>query len=622
MANNAIVVFEPEGHRIRVATGVTVLDAAKQANVAIRSECNGQGTCGKCKIIIKKPDAASKVTKAEKKLLSRHEIKSGLRLACQTRILKSIIIAVPRESRPAPRRIQVTGFERHVKLDPLLKKFYIELHEPSLSDPKPDLERLFDTLEERMPDPHKLVIDVETLRNLPGILRKASWHVTVTVWATKKIVAVEPGDTRRKCYGFGVDVGTSKIVGNLIDLTTGETVGVGSVENPQIIHGEDVITRITYATKRKANLKALQKLAVKGINDVLRTACTRKEVSPRNVYEATVVGNTAIHHLLLGIEPKHLTLSPFAPAVKRQLNIPAKQLGIKINPAGIVTFLPIIAGFVGADAVADVIAAGIHETGELSMLIDIGTNTEIIIGNKHSMLSCSCASGPAFEGAHIKHGTEATAGAIEKLHIRRDDFKVEYETIDDAKPTGLCGSAMIDIVAELHRHNLIDKRGRFLRKIKTDRLKGSGKETEFLIASKNETSTGGEITISQGDINEILLAKAAISAGCSILLKEKNVAEVELERVFIAGAFGNYLSIENAEHIGMIPHVPTERTVFIGNAAITGAKLALRSKKVRERASAIVRKVRYLELANHPEFNKHFANALFLDRTTNGPAWC
>lgn len=338
MANNAIVVFEPEGHRIRVAIGVTVLGAIKQANVAIRSECNGQGTCGKCKIIIKKPDAASKITKAEKKLLSRHEIRSGLRLACQTRILKSIIIAVPLESRPAPRRIQVAGAARHVKLDPLLKKFYIKLHEATLSDPKPDLERLFDTLKKRVPDPHKLVIDLETLRNLPSILRKANWHVTVTVWANKKIVAVEPGDTQRECYGFAADVGTSKIVGNLVDLTTGETVGAGSVENPQIIHGEDVITRIMYAIKGKANLKALQKLAVKGINEVLRVSCTQKEVNPRNIYEATVVGNTAIHHLLLGIEPKHLTLSPFPPAVKRQLNVPAKQLGIKINPAGIVTF--------------------------------------------------------------------------------------------------------------------------------------------------------------------------------------------------------------------------------------------------------------------------------------------
>jgi uncharacterized 2Fe-2S/4Fe-4S cluster protein (DUF4445 family) len=615
MGSKVTIAFEPEGRKVKVPYGVTVLKAAKEASVGIRSECGGRGSCGKCKIIIKESDATSKVTATEKKLLSKQEISSGYRLACQTRILMNALIMLPPESMLTSRKIQVLGFERRVKLQPALKKFHVQLSEPTLSDLKPDLERLLDALSKQVPNSQELETDYNLLKNLPSVLRGANWRATVTVWGDKKIISIEPGDTSNLCYGFAVDVGTSKIVGHLVDLTTGETVGAGSVENPQIMHGEDIITRITFATTKKANLEVLQTLAVDGINKVLHAACTEAKVNPRNVYETTVVGNTAMHHLLLGIQPKYLALSPFSPAIRKQLNVEAKELKIKTNPSGIVTFLPVIAGFVGADAVADILTTNIHESDELSLLIDIGTNTEILVGNKDDILCCSCASGPAFEGVHIKHGVKAITGAIEKARIRKttsSKLQFEYETIDGAKPTGLCGSAMIDIVAEMFKHKIIDNQGRFIIKNDSKMLRKTGDEIEFVLVGCGETATGKDITVTQKDINEIQLAKAAIYSGCLILLTEKKLEEADLDRVFIAGAFGNHINLENAKITGLIPDIPIEKISFVGNTAVTGAKTVLKSISIREKFETILKKVRYLELATHKNFSREFVDALFI----------
>ncbi len=612
MPTHATVVFQPDGKKTKIPLQTVVLDAAKEANVAIRSECGGKGSCGKCKIILRDPETTSQITKAEKDLLSNQEVRSGYRLACQTKILKNTWVALPQESRPGGRRIQAEGFEKEVKLEPSTRKIFVKLRKPTLSDVRSDLERLLVTLEKNVSSPKRLRVDLSVLKALPAVLRNSNWQVTVTIWSNERIVAVEPNDTRSKCYGLAVDVGTSKIVGHLIDLVTGATLGIKALENPQTIHGEDVISRVAYAKRGKTNLNELQKLAVNGINEVLQKACAAAKVNHQNVYEAIVVGNTAMHHLLLGVNPQHLAFSPFAPAVKRQLNITAEELRIETNPNGTVTFLPIIAGFVGADAVADLVATDMCEDSKLSMLIDIGTNTEIFLGSKDDILCCSCASGPAFEGGHIRHGMKATTGAIEKVRIKSMNYEVEYETIDNAKPAGICGSAMIDIVAELLKHNLVDKRGRFLPEPKTERLRKRRKEAEFIIATKDQTATGHEVTVSQRDIGELQLAKAAIYTGCKLLLKERNLRENNLERILIAGAFGSYLNVENAKNIGLIPDIPTERIEFVGNAAVTGAKMALKSRKVLKRATEIAEKVHYLELASHPGFNKHFTEALFL----------
>ncbi|MCK5562741.1 DUF4445 domain-containing protein, partial [Candidatus Bathyarchaeota archaeon] len=345
--------------------------------------------------------------------------------------------------------------------------------------------------------------------------------------------------------------------------------------------------------------------------DVLHEACTQASADPNNIYEATIAGNTAMHHFLLGIQPKHLAFSPYTPAVRKSTEVKAEKLGIKINRNGNVHVLPVIAGFVGADAVGDVLSSGIHESAELSLLLDIGTNTEAFVGNADDILSCSCASGPAFEGAHIKHGMKAVTGAIEKVRIIPDTYEVEYETIDDVKPVGLCGSAMVDIVAEMLKSGIINHHGRLNRDIETSRLKTVDKVPEFVLAWENETSTEKEITVTQKDIGEIQLAKAAMFTGCSILMKRKNVKKENFDRVFIAGAFGNYINPENAKFIGLVPDVPTEKIEFVGNTAITGAKMVLVSREARETAEALSKRIRYLELAADPSFSSEFSQALF-----------
>jgi uncharacterized 2Fe-2S/4Fe-4S cluster protein (DUF4445 family) len=604
-----VVVFEPFGRRAEVKFGATILQAMEKEGISIRSECGGKGLCGKCKVVVNDSKVVSALTEAEIKLLSRLEIDSSYRLACQAKVLGNVIVLIPPQSRRGHRKIQVAGLEKLVELDPTVKKFYVALPEPKLSDIRSDYERLLDTLS-LVTNVDDVEVDYEILKRLPNIIRDSGLNLTVTLWDDHRIISVEPGDTSSELFGFAVDIGTSKIVGYLVDLTTGKTLDIDSIENPQITHGEDIMTRITFATAKPENLEALQKLAVNAINKVIHETCRRTGIDPNKIYEVVIVGNTAMHHLFLAIQPKYAALSPFTPAIKRQINIKAKELNIDTNPCCIVTFLPIIGGFVGADAVVDVIATGIHKSEKLSLLVDMGTNTEVFVGNSEDMLSCSCASGPAFEGTHIKHGIKAVTGAIEKVRINQN-YEVEYETIGHTKPIGLCGSAMIDIIAEMFKNGIIDHSGRFNRRVETPRLRGNG-ETEFIIAWSDETATGKEIVVTQRDVREIQLAKGAIYTGCSILMRRKNIKEGDLDRVLIAGAFGSHINPQNAKIIGLIPDVPTRKIKFVGNTAIMGAKMALISKEARRDADEISKKVRYLELATDPEFKKEFLNAMLI----------
>ncbi|MGQ9744185.1 MAG: ASKHA domain-containing protein [Candidatus Bathycorpusculaceae bacterium] len=613
---NVKVLFEPEARKIQTLMGITVFQAAKEAGISLRSECGGKGQCGKCRVIAREPQNLSDLTEQEKRHLSKSEIEHGYRLACQAKVLKDTVIVIPPETGLELRKMQVAGIEKFLEPKPTVRKIFVTMLKPKLSDIRPDYERLVDTLLKVGQFSH-LEIDYEVLKGLPNILRNSNFEVTVTIWDGYKIIAVEPGDTSNELFGFAVDIGTSKIVGYLVDLTTGKTLDIESLENPQLVYGEDVISRITFAMADSENLRKLQKLVVEAINKIINETCKRMKVNPNKICEIVVVGNTAMHHLFLGIPPKYMALSPFTPAIKGQINVKASELGININPSGIITVLPVIAGFVGADAVADVLATGICDSKDISVLIDIGTNTEIFIGNSEDMLSCSCASGPAFEGFHIKHGMKAVTGAIEKVRMD-SNFEVKYETIGNDKPVGLCGSAMIDVVAEMFKHKIIDSRGKINHNIETQRLRKSNGELEFVIAWGNETRTGKEITVTQKDIREIQLAKAAIYTGCSILMKRKKLKEKDINKVFIAGAFGNYINLENAKVIGLIPDVPIEKVEFVGNTAIVGAKMALISNEARIKADAISKRVRYLELAADPSFKKEFLKATLISGDERG----
>jgi len=470
-----------------------------------------------------------------------------------------------------------------------------------------DADRLIEALKT------KVGVDVESirlsvLRRLPKILRESDWRVTVTTW-NGEVIDVQKGESSDSCYGLAADIGTSKIVLLLIDLQSGSTVSVESLENPQIVHGEDVYTRMTYALEESKNVQELGRLVVGGINFIVNEFERKSGIKGRDIYEVVVVGNTTMHHLFLELPTRSLAFSPFVPAIKTGVNTKAQSLGLKVNPEANVYSFPVIAGFVGGDAVADLLTTGIAEQEDLSMLIDIGTNTETALGNRMDLLCCSCASGPAFEGYHIAHGVKAVSGAIERIRIDLSSLKAEYKTVNGVPPIGICGSGMIDVLAEMRRLGLITPDGRFSQEFK-DQFQRRNGMLEYSIVPGQESATGRDIVITQKDVRELQLAKAAIYTGCQALLNEKKTLATEVKTVYVAGAFGNYLNLGNAIAIGMLPPFNEERFRLVGNSAVTGARLGLVSKEMRDRAEMIAHNSRYLELGARKSFNKDFTAAL------------
>ncbi|MCJ7470828.1 ASKHA domain-containing protein [Candidatus Bathyarchaeota archaeon] len=525
---------------------------------------------------------------------------------------EDIVVEIPKETRLGARRIQASGTEKAVKLDLLVTKHHVVLSKPTISDVRPDTKRIFDALSSSM-DIRDLEIDYDLLKKLPNLLRDYKWNFTITTWK-KRIIAIDEGNTTSTLYGLAVDLGTSKIVLILVNLKTGETQDSESIENPQLVHGEDLISRIAYAMDSDSkHLMELQGLIVKGINKLLSEICDRNGVSCKDIHEMVIVGNTAMLQFFLAVPPKYMALAPYVPALKQGLNIEANKLSIEINPVGNVHVLPVIAGFVGADAVADVLSSGMYDSSESSLLIDIGTNGEIILGNKDGLVSCSCAAGPAFEGGHIEHGMKAYTGAIEKIKIDAENHKVEYTTIGGEKPIGICGSGMIDLIAEMSRSGVINYLGRMNKSAQ----KRPVSNQEFLIASREESGIAHDITVSGKDIDEIMLAKAAVQSGWHILMKQKNLSVNDLKKIYIAGAFGNYINTTSAKIIGLIPNAPDQRIRLIGNAALSGAKMALVSNKMRNIADEISKKIDYVELSTVPGFEMEYAKSLRIPRSDN-----
>jgi uncharacterized 2Fe-2S/4Fe-4S cluster protein (DUF4445 family) len=408
-----------------------------------------------------------------------------------------------------------------------------------------------------------------------------------------------------------VDIGTSKIAVQLVNLGNGQPIGAAGHENPQLLFGEDIVERAK-VLEQQGKLDTLRNLVVATIDRLLNELAASTGTPPTNVYEAVVVGNTVMHHIFLGIPPRNLCFSPFIPTVGRALDIEASELGLAINPRGVIHLPPNVAGFVGADAVADLIASGMLESQQLTLLLDIGTNTEAFLGNKDGVTACSCASGPAFEGAHIAHGMRAVTGAIERVKLRQDLSAVEYATIDNAPPRGLCGSAVIDIVAELFRHGVLTDRGALKAEVGSNRVRLRGKKREFLIADSKATATGKDIVLTQDDVNEILLAKAAIYTACSLLMKRMGVQREQIQEIVIGGALGSYLNAQNAIRVGMLPAVSPDRISARGNLALLGARLLLTSRPHRQLEEVIPRRVKYIELTVEPNFSREFAAALFI----------
>ncbi|HHH41149.1 MAG TPA: DUF4445 domain-containing protein, partial [Chloroflexi bacterium] len=530
--------------------------------------------------------------------LDEAERARGVRLACQAKALADLQVLVPPESLTASQRTQVEGRQTPVPLDPPVVARDLELPPARLEDLRSDMTRLRETLGQ------PVRLDLGVLRAAPLRMREWNWRVRAAVRCDEVVALLPPGTAP---LGLAVDLGTTKLAGYLVNLETGETLSAAGEMNPQLAYGEDVMARITYALQEPEGPRRLQEAAAKGIGDLLTRLCAEAGVRPDQVVEAVVVGNTAMHHLFLGLPTQPLGLAPYVPVESDPLEVRARDVGLELAPGAMVHLLPNVAGFVGADHVAALLATRMDEADVPTLLLDIGTNTEICLAANGRLLSCSTASGPAFEGAHIRFGMRAAPGAIER--VRLIEGRVLWETVEGAPPVGICGSGILDAVAELRRAGVLNGRGGMP---EGPRVQRGPQGPEFVLVPETASGLDRAITVSRKDVSEIQLAKAAIAAGWRILLEEAGVEEGELQRVLVAGAFGTYIDVAQAVYIGMLPSVPLDRFEQVGNVAGTGARMALISCAERERAARIARRVDYVELTAHPDFQRRFTQELHL----------
>ena len=595
--------FEPIGRRAQCEPGLTILDIARRAGVQLAAVCGGKGTCGQCKVQIRAGEV-SPLTAIEDRALTEDEIRQGYRLACQAVALSPLKVHVPARSLTTTQRTQVESLEVEVAVDPPTSDYEVHLSPPGRDDIRSDASRLTDYLRQT----HGLdsvSLDVAVLRRLPSELRESNWSAT-SVLRGREVVQLAPlGQVR---LGFAADLGTTKVAGYLVDLCSGRVLASQGVMNPQISYGEDVMARIAYAMDGRPQENTLRQVVIEAFNHMIEGLCARVGVGPEAIVEAVIVGNTAMHHLFLGLPVRQLGLAPYLAAVSEALDIKARDLGLHLAPGAYVHVLPNIAGFVGADHVAMLLATRLYNEESVVAGLDIGTNTEVALRANGRLLTCSTASGPAFEGAHIRDGMRATDGAIERVLLQ--DGQVAYQTIADQPPIGLCGSGILDAVAQLFKNNIVDRRGAM--HATHPRVREVEGRREFVLVEREQSGSGRDIVITRSDIGEIQLAKGAMRAGLNILLQKAGVPESALEKVIIAGAFGSYINVDSAVTIGMFPKLPLERFVQVGNAAGMGARMALISLAERRLAADIAAQAEYIELTSTPEFTEEFAQAMFL----------
>ena len=597
------VQFEPIGRKVAYNRPLTILEAAQEAGVEILALCGGLGACGRCRVKVQ-GDGLSPLSDREKDVLSPDEIAAGYRLACRALLGSDVTVYIPEMSRPREQRLQTSGREEPVTCCPLVRKFLLDLPAPTLEDTRADLTRIGDALAED----HGIALADVDLGLLPAIgplLRDAGWRVTVSLY-DDELIRVEPGDRTGCVCGVAVDLGSTKIAAYLVDLKTGATIEARGMMNPQIAYGEDIMSRITTAARHTDGARRLQEAVVEAIDRLIRSLCQDNGLCPSDVLEIALVGNTAMHHLLLGLPTGQLAASPFVPAVARPLRVKARDLGLPAAPGAAVYCPPPIAGFVGSDHLAMVLASRLHRKAGTWLGIDIGTNTEISLKSGGRITAVSCASGPAFEGAAVCWGMKAAPGAIERVWIDPRSQEVQFSTIGGQSPVGICGSGILDCVAGMLGAGMLNARGQMQAGARGVRIGADGLP-ELALA---EDATGGAITVTQRDVERIQLAKGAIRSGIEVLMDAAGVAAPEIDGIILAGAFGTFIDPLSAVRIGMLPAVDVERIVQVGNAAGIGAKEVLVSDEQRRAAESLATSIEYLELTVYPRYSRFFAHAL------------
>jgi uncharacterized 2Fe-2S/4Fe-4S cluster protein (DUF4445 family) len=643
MANKHTVILQPSGRRGQVDEGMSVRAAARELGVEIESICAENATCGKCMVLVEegrfekynidsKREHLSPVGGEERDYLTRRpkllkdkgwEI-GQVRLSCQCKVLGDVLINVPEESRGNKQIVRKSARERAIEIKPSVRKYYVSMTPPNLERPIADWERLAKGLEtamglvrrgeENLPRWFDLDIDYQCLRTLSSTLRAAKWNVTVSVWQDKEVIEVQAGYVEDS-YGAAVDIGSTTVALYLCNLRTGEILAAESEMNPQIVYGEDVMSRIQYAIENKDGLEKLHKAIIGTLNKLLKQAAKTAQIKTEEILEMVLVGNSTMHHFLLDLHPKDLGLAPFVPAIHKSVDVKARELGLQINSSGNIHVLPTIASFVGADTSAMILAEEPHKQDENWLLIDVGTNAELVLGNRKRLVCTSTPTGPALEGAHVEYGMRAAPGAMERVHIDETTLEPKYKVIgvegwntDHAEfkghVKGICGSAIIDSVAELFRAGIVDSRGKFKKELNSNRVREGEKGWEYIIAWSDETSIGRDIPITQQDVRQIQLAKAALFTAARTLLKRSGLQSPD--KIILAGGFGSFIDKEKAMLIGLIPDCALENVYAVGNAAGDGARIALLNVEKRKEIESVTRRVERFELPTDPEFQNQF----------------
>lgn len=603
----ASVTFLPTGHTIEIGEGMTLLQAARLAGEHIDAPCGQVGKCGKCRVIVKE-GLCGEMSEHERKLLKPEEIAAGVRLSCETVPLGPVTVEIPETSRNMANRKAAAELRRPIAAKPYTRKVCVQVPPPSVTerDFRDDLTRLRQAL------PEIGSVDLDAARGLHAAL-SAGQHVVTAVLAGDRLIAVEPGDTTHAHYGLALDIGTTTLVGYLINLRTGEEAALSSQPNPQAAYGADVISRIEYAMCDGEKVETLRQTVTRAVNTILHSVARDAHIAAGQIYEMMVVGNTCMSHLFLGIDPLSLGHAPYTPTLTDSMDLPAAELGLAMHPRGRVRTLPNIAGFVGADTVGMLAAGDLERRTGLHVAVDIGTNAEVIFSQDGRLSACSTAAGPAFEGAKISQGMRAQPGAIDAVTIGDDIF---IHTIGDKPAQGICGSGIIDALGELRRVGMLEASGRFADPEDLphlpEALRARMTDDGVVLAWAKESGNGHDIVLTQQDVREIQLVKAAIYAGIATLLQKVGHTPEELDGLHIAGAFGTYITKEHAVGIGLIPNIPLEKLNFLGNGAGIGAKMALISQDEYAAVCAAARKVEYVELAGDETFRDNFSMAMML----------
>lgn len=621
------ITFQPDNKTIEVEKDKTILSAALSAGIYINSACGGDGVCGRCKVILRK----GKVLAQGHGTLTKEEKDRHMYLACATSVHSDLEVEIPSESRMDLEKTTSTELRglysesEEIELpsikpgevfihSPLATKIYLELPEPNIDDKLSDLERLYRKIRSSQNIP-SIQTGLSNIRQLGELLRDSNWKVTVTLGKRNdsvELVLVEPGNTLNKNFGLCFDIGTTTITGQLVDLSSKKIIGTRITYNKQASFGSDVITRIIYA-QEEGGLEKLHNAVIETMNHIIKELIQEHGIDLNDVTCILCAGNTTMIHLLLSVDPAHIRRQPYVPTANFVPTVRAGEADLNINPRGLLSCVPGVSSYVGGDVTAGVLSTGLYKEEDLCILIDIGTNGEIVLGNKDFMIASAASAGPAFEGSGVSCGMRAGRGAIQKIKIDRISYKVTYETIGDEKARGICGSGYIDLISELLNSGVIDKSGKII--VESDRVRRGDSGKEFVVAFKDETDSASDIVINEADIENLKRAKAAIYSATAILVRHMELDFTQIKKIFIAGGFGTYLDLEKAIKIGLLPDIERSKLVFVGNSSLAGARQILLSYEAMKESEKIAGRITYFELSVDPGYMDEYMAALFFPHT-------